>query len=170
VNIKVNKPLVIGLTVIVATIWFFMFHHSMQRYDKPPKLLTTDIKQLTHGHFLTYDTEDLRYFVIRPVTDEIYVIAAPKREGALFLPDQYWWKPKYPCNDFIFETTNGLVNDQSKFHCRDADTPSEWSPRWQWNARGQHVGSTDGGKIDNLYRINFKRSGDELIFVGLLAD
>jgi hypothetical protein len=164
-----RKTLAIALVLsaIAVAACFYVLHYALLPYHKPKTLSSIDIGQLKPGHLLTHQTESLRYFVIRPGDGNPYVLAVPMREGELFLPDQFWWKPQYACRDFALNVTDGVVTDKSVFHCRDNDLPKEWLSRWQWDLQGKHVGSVDGGKIDAMYQVDFKRSGDKLTITGL---
>jgi hypothetical protein len=170
VNIHINKPVAIAMTIVAVAICFYLFSYSLLPYRKPPKLLTVDVSQLKPGHVISHATESLLYFVIRPVDGMPYALAVPLREELLYLPDPYWWKAGYQCRDFGLDTTEGRVTNQSVFHCRDTDLPVEWSQRLQWDSHGKHIGTTSDGEIEDMYRVDFKQSGDEITFTGLAKD
>jgi hypothetical protein len=166
-NIRINKPLVITVTLVAAGIWAYLFRFSLLPHRKPPKLQHVSIESLQPGHMLPVETDSLRYFVFKPISGDPYVLAVPLIEGQFYLPERYWWKPHTACRDFSLNTINGVVDDRSTFSCRDTGLPDEWQKRWQWNSLGKPIGSHDGGAMDEMYRVNYKRSGDGLTFTSL---
>lgn len=161
---------VIAAFVTLAISALIVFGLSTYKPRDTRKLVRIDVSNLAPGRFSILNTEALRYFTIRPVSGDVYVVAAPISDGATPLPENYWWKPLFKCRDFGLDGEGGTVSDQSRFHCRDQGQPAEWSIRWQWDARGRHVPDTNGTHIDDLYRLKIERSGDEILLVALETD
>jgi hypothetical protein len=141
---------------------------SLQPHKKPPKLTSVNVQTLRAGQHIALDTESLRYFVVKTTDSELHVVAIPMDQGTVVLPDVHWWKPFMNCKDFGLDSIGG-VTAQSRFRCRDADQPTEWVNRWQWDVHGKHIADT-GAKIDNMYRVRFERSASEVVFTGLEPD
>lgn len=166
-KITLRKSLIVALSLLGLGIWLYVFRFSLLPHRKPPVLKNVDIELIQPGQMLPVETDSLRYFVFRPVKGEPYVLAVPLFEGAFYLPEQYWFKPHTSCRDFALETANGIADDNSVFACRDNNLPPEWQKRWRWNAQGKHIGSTDAGKFDEMFQVNFKLSGSKLTFTRL---
>jgi hypothetical protein len=82
----------------------------LQPTKKPRSLPSADIAGLAPGKWLSVDSDRLRFFVIRPLTGDAYVLAAPIDNGSVLLPEVYWWKPYTTCADFGLDTPNGSVD------------------------------------------------------------
>ena len=165
-----RRPFALTLAVLATLASMGVIQLGLRQEKKPPKLPFADIAALQPGHYLTVDTDSFRYFVIYPPAGDLYVLAAPAQEGAVRMPEGYWWKPKMHCAKFILGAGDGIVTQESQFHCNDADQPADWAPRWRWNARGEHLPSKDSQRVDNLYGVRFERSDGRIVFVGLAAE
>jgi hypothetical protein len=136
----------------------------------PAKKPLVNVEKLAPGQVIHLDTESMRYFVVRPPTGEIHVVAVPTEQGTVLMPDIHWWKPLMNCKDFGLNAVGGTVTSESRFRCRDAEQPDAWVNQWQWDLFGKHIVSADGSKLDNMYRVRFERSGNEVSFAGLEPD
>ncbi len=154
----------VGVTALMVGIFVFT---TRSKDPRDEKLLSVEVGDLLPSHYLSLETEALHYFVIRPDVGEIYVVAAPVVEGGVPMPETYWWKPIVRCKSFGLDSTTTAISAESKFVCRDGGQPEPWARRWQWDIRGKHVPDTDNTPVDDLYRVRVKRSGDEIVFVGL---
>ena len=134
---------------------------------KPRKLASVDVSELKPGHVLISDTDALRYYVIRPHTGDIYVIAAPLDDNTVPMPESYWWKPIMRCIDFGLSGSGGEITEGTRFHCRDPGQPDEWVQRWQWDIQGRHIPNTTNTPVDDLYRVRIEHDDDEIVFLGL---
>jgi hypothetical protein len=134
---------------------------------KKPKFASADVSQLAAGQFLVSDTDALRYFVIRPVAGEIYVVAAPLEKNAIPMPEQYWWKPLIKCKDFGLVAGGTTIAPESRFACRDPGQPDEWASRWQWDVHGRHIPDSANAPVDDMYRVRFELDDDEIVFLSL---
>jgi hypothetical protein len=165
-----RKYFAIGLALCGTVALMFVIAASLRPDDKPPpKLPSVNVAALTPGQLVTLDTDSLRYFVVRLSADQLHVVAAPIKAGAVLMPDQYWWRPLMDCKDFGLELASGAATSTSRFRCRDSDQPKEWIQRWQWDIEGRHV-ADDKPKVDDMYRVRFEKSGDEIRFIGLAAE
>ena len=134
------------------------------------KLPHVNVEQLQPGQVMHLDTDALRYFVVRPLTGDLHVVAVPTEQGTVLMPDIYWWKPLMNCKDFGWETAAPGVMTDFRFRCRDQDQPEEWAKKWQWDMYGKHIAESTESKIDNMYRVRIVRSGSEVSFTGLEPD
>jgi hypothetical protein len=164
-NLFLAGGLAIGGTALVIV---FLTASLRPKEKAPPKLPFANVATLAAGQSITVDTDSLRYFVVYPLDGELYVVAAPIDQGAVMMPDIHWWKPLLNCKDFGLNAAQGAITDKSRFGCRDAEQPEAWVNRWLWDIHGRHA--VEGAKIDNMYRVRFKLSGDEVIFTGLEPD
>lgn len=137
---------------------------------KPPQLPFADIAGLQPGGFLIVDADRLRYFAVRPPQGEVFVVAVPIENGEVLLPDKHWWKPHRACREFGLDLENGAVSERSRFRCRDATQPEDWSKRWRWDIRGRNVPEAGAERVDDMYRVKTRRVDNRLIFTGLDAD
>jgi hypothetical protein len=136
----------------------------------PAKKPSVNVEKLAPGQVIHLDTESLRYFVVRPPTGDIHVVAVPTEQGTVLMPDIHWWKPFMNCKDFGLDAVDGIVTSDSRFRCRDVAQPEAWVQQWQWDLFGKHVATTGGKKLDNMYRVRFERSGSAVSFAGLEPD
>lgn len=155
-------------TLVIAALIFLALSSYKPRDTR--KLVRINVGKLAPGHFSILNTEALRYFAIRPVNGDIYVVAAPIVDGTTPLPENYWWKPLFKCKDFGIDLNGPSVNDSSRFRCRDSGQPAEWLQRWQWDARGRHAPDANNTHIDDLYRLKIERSGNEILLIALETD
>jgi hypothetical protein len=162
------KLIAAGATLAVTALLVFAVM-SIKPGDNR-KLARINVADLAPGRVIELNTEAMRYFAIRPLQGEIYVIAAPIVDNTVPMPEKFWWKPHQKCKDFGLETKNGVVDLDSRFRCRDADQPEEWAKRWQWDAHGRHVPDETNTPIDDLYRLTFKHSGNEIIPTSIAPD
>jgi hypothetical protein len=156
--------LAIGGTLLVLAV---LFVASKPDKKALPRLPVVNVKQLLQGQMIHLDTESLRYFVVRPEAGEIHVVAVPIDQGTVLMPEVHWWKPFMNCKDFGLDTVAQTITAQTRFRCRDEAQPDVWAKQWQWDIFGKHIGDNGGEKIDDMYRVRFERSGDELIFKSL---
>jgi len=159
--------LAIGGTVLVLAV---LFVASKPDEKARPKLPAVIVSQLQQGQVIHLDTESLRYFVVRPESGEIHVVAVPIEQGTVLMPEVHWWKPFMNCKEFGLGSGTESITAESRFRCRDAAQPDAWVKQWQWDVFGKHIADVGGEKIDDMYRVRFERSGDELIFKSLEAN
>ena len=134
------------------------------------KLPQLNIAQLQPGGLITHDTDSLRYYVLRPLQGEPYVLAVPLHDGAVPMPDVNWWKWVIQCRDFGIDSSDGVIRADAIFRCRDAQQPEQWIGSWRWNSQGRNVPLAGSTAVANLYRVQFERDDDELTFSALLPD
>lgn len=164
------KSIAIAVAALGTIAMLAILRIGMQPVDKPPTLPFAEIEQLNPGAYMTIDADRMRYFVVRPSTGDLYVLAAPIENGEVVLPDTYWWQPERVCRDFGLDLSQGVVTPDSVFKCRDATVPQEWSKRWRWDAQGRSAPEGDAAKVDDMYRVKTQAIDNRVIFVGLEAN
>ena len=137
---------------------------------KGPKLASVNVANLAPGRYMTMNTDAIRFFVIRPLVGEIYVIAVPTDGPVVPMPETHWWSPIIKCRDFGVDAEGFSVRSESRFRCRDAGQPEEWAKRWQWDIRGRHIPDAKDSPLDDMYRVRIERSDDDIIFTGIDSD
>src|SRR5689334_17407734 len=108
---------ILGTGVLVALVSFAMKSKSNDEH------VTVKIDDLAAGAFKTLDTEAMYYFIIRPPHGDIFVVAAPKDDGAVPMPGPHWWQPGMHCKTFGLNSASRAVTDESRFICNDAGQP-----------------------------------------------
>ena len=156
--------LALGGTASIALLFVFAMNTKAPEKDKRWR---ANVAELAPGRFIALDTGALRYFVVRTIDGELYVLAVPTVEGAVPMPQNYWWQPVIRCKNFGLDTNAEIVTADARFRCRDPDQPEEWSKRWQWDTRGRHIPDSDNTPIDDMYRMKAERSGDEIVVTGM---
>jgi hypothetical protein len=157
-------------TVLVCGALYLIATHIDFSDPRRSKQRRVDVSSLQPGSVMAIDAETLRYYVIRPMQGDVYALAVPMDESKIPMPENYWWQPVIRCKDFGLDTANGVVDDRARFRCRDAEQPSDWSVRWQWDRLGRHVPDAQNTRIDDLYRVRIRRSRNEITFIALETD
>jgi hypothetical protein len=160
-----TKILAASLTIVVGVLIVIGLMSLGSRDPRRNKLPRIDIAKLNVGKFAVEDGETFRYFVVRPMSGELFVLAAPLVDGAVPMPDQYWWRPVMRCKQFGIEPNDGVVRETSHFRCADSEQPPEWSERWHWNLRGQAMDASTS--VPSLYRVRIEQSHNEIVLLAL---
>ena len=158
-----------GAATLAGTALLIVLLASIRTEGNAKKQRRIDISKLAPDRFFTIDTDTLRYFVIRPHDGDVYVLAVPVDENTIPMPENFWWQPLMRCKDFVLGAYDGVIANNTRFHCRDPGQPQEWAARWQWDLRGRHVPDADS-KVSDLYRVRIERSHDEIILLSLETD
>jgi len=162
------KSIAIGLAAVCTLAMLGVLALSLlPEPKKPPTLPFADISALQPGTHLVVDADRLRYFVIHSMNAGMHVVAVPIDNSEVLLPDRFWWKPKRACRDFVLAQENGATSELSRFQCRDAGVPTEWSKRWQWDLYGHNVPQDGAESVDDMYRVKTQQTDNRLVFVGL---
>src|SRR5689334_11596941 len=80
--LAVTGTLMLAIIIVVA----------LKRPDEREKKLSwRDVGGVLPGRIMTFETEALRYHIIRPIEGELYVLATPLHEGKTPMPEPHWW-------------------------------------------------------------------------------
>jgi hypothetical protein len=78
------------------------------------------ITNVSRGNITFVDRRDLRIYIIRRADDDISVLGVPIKDGAVVMPDEMWFRPYRPCQNFGPKNDHGKLLDGGDFACRDA--------------------------------------------------
>jgi hypothetical protein len=171
---KLSRPAKIAVSALAVASTLMLAYFivvALRRPDEREKKLSTwDVSELQAGRMKVWETEAFRYYAIRPVTGDLYVLATPLHNGKTPMPEPHWWKPKIDCAQFGLDSNSEVVHAESRFRCHDADQPKEWAERWQWDVRGRNIAVAGRAAVDNMFRVKFEQSDDEIKIVALETD
>jgi len=64
-------------------------------------------------------------------------------QGAVGMPDKYWWQPVYDCQHFGPSLINGRIDESKPLECHDSNaTVANRKQDWQWTIDGKALSAT----------------------------
>lgn len=182
-RVKLRKALLItvavlcllGLSVFMIALFSTLSPSGNGKVEG--QLPRIDVSNLLPGHYSIYRVPELAYttmnfenqfMVYRKLNGELRVWQVPTDNGKVGMPDLYWWRPFYRCENFGPTMINGLVDESQPMRCHDQKLPSEaWGERWQWDLNGNALKVADQGKlrVDDMLTMGGSVEGKYFVFM-----
>lgn len=124
--------------------------------------LVVHLSDVPEGHFVAADRRELRVFIIHTLEDKVIVLGVPIKGNAVLMPDEKWWRPIRPCQDFGPSNVNGRLIEGGQFSCHDADLTDYQRGSWLWNSDGKYAGPINY-PFDDMMPLRFERLGEEIV-------
>jgi len=160
-----NRPAVLVALVVLGSVGLAIVLVKLTRSLLLPgrgksDVVALEVRDLALGAYRTYDGRNSRLYVARTPSDEVWAFTVPLRAGKIELPTNHWGgRPAFSCANFRPETKDGALTPASVFLCRDLHVPAWGAPRWRWGLDGKNAAQIPDSFIDDMPRINFRRSG-----------
>jgi len=146
-NRKLLNSIVIGMVTVGLCIAALPFILSMNPNAKHEAALPRlDISTLKIGDVVILDIPEFGLnwggytwaaMLFKRKNGEISAFTLPVKDGAVGLPDMYWYRPYWPCVNFGPTKVDGVIDEQQPIQCHDSRTEQNQWYQFQWDIEGK---------------------------------
>ncbi len=140
--------LLIGLALLA-----YPFVASLMQSDNADRESTRfDIASMAPGSYrilplpgrkILYGEYRQSTLLLKTANGKLHAWTVLVHQGAVGMPDKYWWQPAYDCQHFGPTLVNGRIDENKPLECHDASAAvANRKLDWQWTIDGKALSST----------------------------
>ena len=142
----VSVAILLSIAAIGAAVPLFSYlspsakaYADLPRF-KLPKLEPNSYAYVPHPHTTSWENAEI--LIVKRANGEIDFWHIPTIDGKHAIPDYYWWRAGWPCDDFSPDFK------KKQIYCKD---PSVYPPDSKWSLEGKDLSNNDW--IPDLERV-----------------